>query len=191
MAQWIIRILAHKKTKKLILVGYQAESKNYRLWDPETDKVTVMWSLMKILQANRSTSQVLSMSKYGFSKLVRKKRTDQTNNNVEEIVSVNEHDSDEEIECRIKPQQPIREQPVASKSLRNRTFIKPPKRYEKNTQYSIPETFQEVVTVPNKTKWAKAIDDELAARKANKIWISRLIPLIPLISALIFRWVSD
>lgn len=30
-----------KKAKKLILVGYQAESKNYRLWNPETGKIIV------------------------------------------------------------------------------------------------------------------------------------------------------
>lgn len=126
-----------KKTKKLILVGYQADSTNYRLWDPQTNKISISRDV--VINENISVVQNTNTLETYLTNL----ETDAEE--IEETDNTNihsGHESDEEkndLEHTTPHATPAR-------NLRDRKTLHPPRRYESNfAQYIIPETFQETV----------------------------------------------
>jgi len=149
-----------KKAKKLILVGYQAESQNYRLWDSTTDKIVISRDVVfneSDGQAKKENSKPVTQAWPVWNET----DAEEINNNVaedeEEVVAI---DSSEESEVEVESARHTHLEgahTTPNRQLRNRASIHPPKRYELNyAQYNIPETFQEAVNGNNSGKWKRA-----------------------------------
>lgn len=151
-----------KKTKKLVLVGYQADSTNYRLWDPQTNKITISRDV--IINENKSTVQ----NKNNPERYLINNGTD-TEEIKEETDNTNTHSNDESEEESRHDFEQTSLHPTPARNLRDRKSLHPPRRYESNfAQQDIPETFQEVIKGQDATVWRQPIEDELQAHRRNE-----------------------
>lgn len=116
-----------KKANKLILVGYQSESTNYRLWDPETNKITISRNVVfdeNIQSKSSDRSDAINVEAWPQQDGEEEDASAPDDNQVEEFKSASEHDSNEEVQEREEPRQLNKVmQSVASRSLRNRASI--------------------------------------------------------------------
>jgi len=63
------------------------------------------------------------------------------------------------------------------RSLRDRSILKTPKRYEANlVEFNEPALYKEAVTCKDGVHWIKAINEELKAPEENEIWIFENLP---------------
>lgn len=159
-----------RKAKKLILVGYQAESRNYRLWSPETDKIVVSRDVFFNEGAkNGWTDKSRTVNLQAWPQQSDDEGRAPDDSREENFESASDDSILEISDSGESEEATIADTPSRSRGLRNRAMIKPPRRYELNfAQHSIPETFQEAVSGPDKSMWIKAIKDELDAHKKNK-----------------------
>lgn len=155
-----------KKSRKMILVGYQAESCNYRLYNPQTSQITVSRDVI-IHETNHQ--QVMKLD--DETEISIDARTLDQERNVEDVTEDIKNASleDEGIE---KDNLQIN-----TRTLRDRSTLKPPKRYEANTvEFEEPTSYEEAITRKDAEKWRRAIDEELRAHEINNTWIFQDLP---------------
>ncbi|KMQ86283.1 retrovirus-related pol polyprotein from transposon tnt 1-94 [Lasius niger] len=142
----IFRKKLDRKAKKYILVGYQNDSANYRLFDSKTKEIKV----------GRDVT-FYETSKYSSSP----DRTVEINLPIRDdknviVVEDSDHDNLEEQQGR---------------TLRDRAAIKQPERYEAEVaEIWDPSTYHEAMTCPDANLWKEAIREELQAHKKNGTW---------------------
>lgn len=161
-----------KKANKLILVGYQADSSNYRLWDSKTGKIIISRDVtfnecsgQNQDESSNSTTQIWPIKR-------EENEVDKDGIEAQEDVTVNNSsensDTDQEQAERAENE---RLQVNPKRQLRDRASLHPPKRYELNyVQFDIPDSFQEAVTGHDSHNWKRAIKDELDAHAKNATW---------------------
>lgn len=158
------------KSKKCVLVGYQGDSKNYRLYDPSADKVIVSRDVIF-----NETINAKSENDNG-SVVTIKSEAIENNENAIDRQAINDdsfldyEDANDEVQ-----QANVKENPK-SYELRNHETIKAPNRYSACFAfYNEPKTYQEAMQSKDSDKWRDAIDEELKAHERNKTW--ELLPL--------------
>lgn len=184
------------KGKKTIFVGYQHESDNYRLFDPQSRKIVESRDVRFIEKFNEEPPKndepflplynVLNQS--GISDTVTEEnedtikdkeveRTQQENQlqeNLERISPQEDLDGGDE-KGTAEPEQVI--QPDSSRQLRDRTRIRRPEKYEVNiAEIHVPQTYQEAITGKDSAQWRQAIEEELVAHEKNQTWTITALP---------------
>ena len=137
------------KARKCILLGYGTETKGYRLYDPQRGRVF------------HSRDVKFNESSRGIE--VSKEQEPEQNRYVELDFPANEEPIVDETP----------EPPVLRRSERGR---KPPDYYggewatAANNDDNEPRTAKEALTSPQKTKWIKAMEKEMASLQTNEVW---------------------
>lgn len=140
------------KSKKLMLVGYDGNSTNYRLYDVETKKIKVSRNV------SFNEGATITEEKKNF---VRISHDEDDNENT--VSDENERQS--------KKDDSITDTKSGGYSLRIRDSIKKPIRYEAHfADIQIPEKFEEAMKSREKVQWQEAIQEEIDALKTNKTW---------------------
>ena len=150
------------KSQKLVFVGYDGNSTNYRLFDPTKKKIIVSRNVI-FNEKERGLVEkpnVVKISLVG-------------GDDVTELPETNEadHIENENIEDEINQQAEERE-PV----LRSQRTIKIPHRYQDYelnlVEIDIPQSYEEAVTCVDSSQWKCAINEELEALNKNKTWVT-------------------
>uniref|UniRef100_A0A1Y1MYL6 Retrovirus-related Pol polyprotein from transposon TNT 1-94 n=1 Tax=Photinus pyralis TaxID=7054 RepID=A0A1Y1MYL6_PHOPY len=150
-----------RKSKKLMLVGYDGNSTNYRLFDTETRKITISRDV--IFREDYSVPQ----GRVNTVKVV-VQHADESNDGDDSTPKVNEEVAAEE----------IAERQSCTYNLRSRGNIQPPVKYgdyEVNfVETDVPNTYEEALRSENSSEWKKSIAEELQAHEENGTW--ELVP---------------
>jgi len=156
------------KSKKLIFVGYQGDSKNYRLMDPETNRITVS----RDVSFNENTTSKLECPiaslpfPCGEAAPDDNEQSEQTNDCSQREAGQREN-AQHEVVPNVVDSRP---------NLRDRSLLRAPCRYEACfVSYAEPKTYSEAVTGKDSEKWIQAIRQELAAHEQNQTW--EIVPL--------------
>jgi len=161
------------KAKKMILVGYQAESTNYRLYDPISKKIVVSRNVVihegkKNLTNTSDESNTESLKLPEIQEIANKNDNGIENGGGEVFLDESIYTDAEDESTPVKKNEPA----IQKRTLRDRATLKAPNRYEANViEYSTPITFKEAVTGPNSDQWKEAIKRELEAHQRNNTWV--------------------
>jgi len=168
------------KAKRMLLVGYENDSINYRLFDPNKRSVTISRHVTfneqdeeKDPSANCSDDELVKLPKI-------EGMTDK-NRNVEDDSDREDDESGDNEEKETEPADDRRS------TLRNRASIKPPKRYEVNATEYTPLTFREAISGSKSEQWRRAIHEELKAHDRNNTW--SIVPVDQSKKLLDTKWV--
>lgn len=171
------------KAKKLIFVGYQADSKNYRLYDPDSRKISVSRDVLfhEEVQGDRTTipAETFSFSldwDTGADRI--QQQEDQVPGQVleDDVVEVQLQQQGQPVNENLVPERQQAEERLASRvephNLRDRQLLQRPARFaEANyVEWQEPETFQDAVCGSDAENWLAAINDELEAHRKNGTW---------------------
>lgn len=152
------------RSTKVFFVGYQGDSTNYRVYNPDTKSVSVSRNVVfheyhdkpESLKKNKKevTLSIGDVSEVEEGPLPDDQKEPDTI--IEEGVPKREDTG--------RPRPPVFEQ----RQLRDRLTLRGPVRYEANlAEYETPTTFREAVTGKDSLKWKDAIREELVAHREN------------------------
>lgn len=157
------------RARKMVLVGYEANSSNYRVYDPKTKKVSVS---RDVVFRERITKSTLSTGNESHEETtlpkVEREAAQERNPIVEQEAEDDVFLPAEEQTQKEKPQLVAR---VENRQLRDRGSLRKPTRYELNVaEYDVPTTYQEAMESEDVSKWISAIEKELEAHEENGTW---------------------
>lgn len=176
------------RAKRMILVGYEGESSNYRLYDPATKKVTVSRDVefkeeigaMNLPARDEETDDEIKLPKSGSSEY---EREEEESDNEDDVFIPTDED-----EAVLEERSVQGVEAVKNRNLRDRASIKPPSRYDSNVaEYHVPFSYEEAMKSSKATKWMSAIKEELKAHKENETW--KLVERKPNVKTIDSRWV--
>lgn len=145
------------KAIKKIIVGYDEDSSNYRLFDPITKKMTI--SANVIFHEDRHEDVSSGWMQPTFSIDI---NTDSTSESTEESIENASGAGDEAGESK-------------QRVLRNRSTIKKPIRYEAHAvNFEEPQTYSDAMSRADASKWKDAI--ELNALTKMETWVNATLP---------------
>lgn len=140
----------------MFLVGYQGESKNYRLFNPLTNKIIVSRDV--IFNEKARYNKIKDEDDISF--IIR--LNDSSDN-------TNEHDETEYIEN--NKSKSVVVETGKSYELRNRDKLKQPDRYEACIAlYDEPATYEDAINGKDSKEWTIAINKKLQAHERNNTW---------------------
>ena len=165
-----------KKATKTIVVGYEDNSSNYRLYDCTPRKVTVGRHVTFMEDSEEAAPIKKPLEDVEIFDSVIEIQDKEAG--VDREVDHQNEEADEQAEAveeNIIAPAP-RESPMLQPGeLRDRSSMRRPARYSTNFVTSkSPTSFQEATTGPHAEEWRKAINKELAAHQKNCTW--KLIP---------------
>lgn len=189
----------------MILVGYDSESSNYRLYDPVTKHVSVsrhvtfnergIGTSSEISKSENELTLPLSIpddteeeeegEKNGNEAVVSNAGSDDTaaaNRQPEREAKGVQGDEDE-----IRRDGQQQQEEATQRTLRNREMLRPPERYALYTEYSVPTTYEEAITCPEAAQWTEAIKYELGAHRKNETW--EIVKRVPGSKTIDSKWV--
>jgi len=155
----------------MVLVGYQADSCNYRMYNPRTGKIIVSRDVVihetSFDQRMESEHEVL---------LPLSSSADQEETACEDThKSCDEKFDPKEENVRGMTQPQVLED--RKRTLRDRKTLKTPNRYEANlVEFDEPTTYEEAISCENSGHWMKAINEELKAHETNGTWTFEDLP---------------
>lgn len=173
---------------RTVLVGYEEESTNYRLYCPNSRKVTVARHV-----EFDETGRRVEGSKHAVDDdyLLLSTPVAEIHENPPGVPIPQENVDQVEEEAEAPPRRARQRPPVPPPrelQLRDRTKLEKPKRYLANfSTLTTPETYSEAVNGPNAAKWRKAIRKELDAHQRNGTWT--LVPREPKQKTIKSKWV--
>lgn len=177
------------RAKKMIFVGYDSNSSNYRVFDPVSKRVSVSRDV-----TFRETTGSVKLSEPKDAREVILPKVDREDLVPAEGDSTDEEGEDDEVfenavndEQRDKGRQQVNE-PV--RKLQDRSSIKKPSRYEADAvECDIPITYREAVESKDAAKWREAIDSELESHEKNGTWyiVKRDPKMKPIDSKWVFK----
>lgn len=154
-----------KKSQKMIFVGYQADSRNYRLYNPLTKKITVSRDVVIHETNSHSIESPNEDTRIPIDHVFQLQGDTQTENITKDVAEEDEQTNTDD------------NQQVVTRILRDRSTIKPPQRYEANiTEFDEPKSYQEAISGGDAENWKRAINEELKAHKLNDTWILQDLP---------------
>lgn len=149
----------HKKARKLLLVGYDSQSTNYRLLDMNTKKITIS----RHVDFNEQDTKDTETKKYWSI-------DDIPDSNVENPEQEELETATDGNEIAAKQQE---EPEQTGPRLRDRSSIKKPIRYEAHCiELNEPQSVEEALSGPEAKEWQLAIDEEMTAMEKNGTWKS-------------------
>lgn len=166
------------KSEKLVLIGYQGESSNYRLYDKEKKKIHVS---RDVTFNEKSVPEESENGRMNGETLV----LPRIEGAAEEIIDISDGEEDVIEPIQEEPRQqnePIQEEPRQQneqqeddnrRQLRRREDLRRPVRFLDEVdivEYETPETFRDAVNGPDNLRWIKSINDELSAHEKNNTW---------------------
>lgn len=180
------------KYKKMFLVGYQNESSNYRLYNPDTGQIVIsrdvifdenqFGNVFKQTDDNvfhmpiKDDVQEHEMASDDIVQTV----PDVQNNENHRRLSQSDTTSMEEDEFEDTFQSPQitgRLQRLGY-NLRERNSIVKPARYQSNfAEYAEPISYDDAVSCDQKLQWQEAIHEELQAHERNGTWTLTILPV--------------
>ena len=180
------------RTKKIILVGYDGESTNYRLYHPDTNKVTVSRNVIFRECVNGGSYSSETTDEEDWLEEI---QNDQRDGNVElrdgdvEQPVEGAAQADGNIEQQGGNSNDVAESPVDNVEVQNENAAAPVNRpyglrdrarlrrpgwsfeYELDfAEYSAPKSFDEAISGPDAAQWKQAIQEELSAHEKNRTW---------------------
>lgn len=156
------------KSKRMIFIGYQGESSNYRLYDPETCKIKISRDVTFNEKAENNDVPDENEMILPLSISNAKEKDDNQYVQRENVTDAGLKPS-EDADGIKTPSQPQR-------NLRDRSKLKKPQIYEANfIEFIEPLTYEDAISGPDADKWKEAIEEELAAHDKNQTW--RMEPL--------------
>jgi len=160
------------KSEKMVLVGYQADSCNYRMYNPRTGKIIVSRDVVI-----HETSFDQRMESEHEALLPLSSSVDQE----EETAYKDTHKScDEKFDPKEENVREMTQPQVLEdrkQTLRDRKTLKIPNRYEANlAEFDEPTTYEEAISCENSAHWMKAINEELEAHETNGTWTFEDLP---------------
>jgi len=160
------------KSNKLILVGYQSESTNYRLFDLLTNKIIVARDVV----INEASDNKLDIE------------PDKTSIKITTPDEDISESSEKTQSLPLKSVNPEQSKNDDTYNLRNQRSIKVPERYEANVAiFNELITFIEATTGENASQWKSAIKEELVVHEKNNTWT--LVPLPEKRNTIGCKWV--
>lgn len=164
------------KSKKFIFVGYDGNSTNYRLYEPETKKIKISRNVTfnensTFTLPRKNTCQIeFSINDDDYD--------EDTSMNRQNQPEVNENSDLDNV---IVPEVPVEKLPVEQvqfnapdeniRNLRNRDNIKPPSRYILNlVEIDVPESYEDAMNSNEAAEWTKSMKEELEALMKNNTW---------------------
>jgi len=161
------------RAKRMIFVGYQGNSGNYRVFDPETRKVVAASVEFDEVGTNCFSPKTMGVKTEtrSFVRLEDDNYEDRSDQQTELGERVSEDDTDEEE----APQSETRADShnEETRTLRDRTKIRKPERlsYQQvNIAEAEPTTYEETLYGSEAKQWKEAIQRELSAHQRNGTW---------------------
>jgi len=174
-----------------IFIGYTEESTNYRVYDPESKKVSIARNVVFNEKVGAPFAKEEEQEEENEATLPRPKtENEHENGNVIEAErddGDNEEREEEDNEAEERENEPERESP---RTLRDRSKIQTPLRYRHNAnaaEYIIPTTYEEATNSTEAAQWAGAIQNEFKAHEENKTW--KLVKRTPEMRLIDSKWV--
>lgn len=168
------------KSRKLLLVGYDGHSSNYRLWDPEKRRIEISCNV------SFNENDIFSPKKETFTlyfdlsenyepqnetpevpENIDEDNPSEENTEIEE--SFNEYLSDEDYQC----EENFELKNENRRELRDRSKLSKPNFYNAYANYcslSEPTTYEEAISCEDSDKWRLAMQEEINALKCNNTW---------------------
>lgn len=162
------------KSKKVLFVGYDGESRNYRLWDPEKRRIEV--------SCNVNFDEDGQFEKDPDKDLVNVPLfLGDYDVNDEDVVEEQDEDENDEENEEVENDN-VRE-------LRDRNLIRRPDYYGPAIYCSVltPDTYQKAIEDENCEKWKSAMQEEFDALQKNQTWT--LVPLPKNAKVIDNKWV--
>lgn len=167
------------KAKKVVLVGYQDESSNYRLYDLKKRSIVVSRDVVfNESRADESTSvgkfeealkysgenEVVEVSDGSDVEAEQDEQQEGQRNEQRDEPDEEQQNEGEQAEERGEPDE---------RRLRDQRLIQPPNRYLHEidfVEFKTPATLREAVSRPDGAKWSEAIYQEFLAHDENRTW---------------------
>lgn len=176
------------RARKMIMVGYEEESGNYRLYDACTKKVSVSRDVTFNESVGAKSSNSRNASGDGEEEGLMLPARDQPNGDERREAAERRENEESEEEGEFEDTRDAREKAGGSggeerlletpRTLRNRANIKRPIRFECDVaEYIIPSSYGEATSGSDATQWAEAIRCELESHEQNNTW--KLVPRTP------------
>ena len=165
------RTKLNPKSKKVIVVGYEGESSNYRLWDNEVCKVYISSDV----DFNENSCRVQGVNKTSNFSIDIDFKVDEEPLENEDNIAAPENIEREQI----YDEAAIEEDDLQGRRLRNRNLIRPPDRFGVPVAFFadvVPTTYNEAVASQSAEKWKLAMNEEIQALEENKTWTLSELP---------------
>lgn len=177
------------KSTRLIFVGYEGESTNYRLWDKKSNKIFVSSDvdfIESIIHDARKEVEIyrheIDFSLPEFEVEMNDEEPAVNHQPAVHTVASNQHAVDEvgDIQQIDQENQLLRD--VAEpgrRSLRDRSQLQPVDRYGIPIAYiadTIPMNYANALASPNADKWKEAMQEEMNALLKSNTWILQVLP---------------
>ena len=151
----------------MIIVGYDGESTNYRLWDKDSRKIYVS---SDVVFDEKSTSNAEHQADHVYHHRIDFGLREECENQAADDAAENQKDLvHEQINNPAEPE---------ARQLRNRQLLNPIDRYGIPVALlveSVSMTYQEAMSSPDAEKWKEAVREEMNALQENNTW--RVVPL--------------
>lgn len=159
-------------SKSVVLVGYERDSANYRVYCPKTKKVHVAKHVTVNEHSDSVFNQVLSAYEGVDLPQTTKDEVDDAEDQVQNILE-NDHQAraDEPEPVVPKKKNAVQKPAAATMNLRDRSKIQVPVKYSANIAiHEVPASYEEAVSSKDAHLWRRAIKDELEAQHRNCTW---------------------
>ena len=185
------------KATKVLLVGYEGYSNNYRLFNPTTRQVTQSRDVTFLEESHQIDLESEQAAFLPSIPTVEDERADDVP--ARPTGTPKGDDNAAHAPCAVDvPDQraePLQEVPHQSKdgegrALRDRNSIKAPKRYDACVaEWQVPQSYKEATEGRGAAHWRKAIEEELDAHQQNNTWtiISRPNDCKPIDTKWVFK----
>lgn len=170
------------KSKKLLFVGYDGYSSNYRLWNPKSRRIEVSCNV------SFNENETMNIKKETFLLEFGILRDNEDNNIQEEIQEEEEYneneesaetsqnsteqtDSDEDFEY--NKNFDVENDNINERQLRDRNTLAKPDYYDATANYcaiSEPISYEDAIKCEDSCKWHRAMQEEIDALKTNNTW---------------------
>lgn len=182
------------RASKKIFVGYTAESTNYRVYDPESKKVSIARNVVFNETVGKPSAKAEEKEEENEVILPQPKAEDKNEYENGNVIDAEENDSDnaeqeeeDNNEAEERENEPARED---QRILRDRSKIQTPSRYRHNAnvaEYIEPMTYEEATNSTEAAQWVGAIQNEFKAHEENNTW--RLVKRTPEMRLIDSKWV--
>ncbi|KAF2885473.1 hypothetical protein ILUMI_20701 [Ignelater luminosus] len=183
---WDTKNSRAQKSKKLLFVGYEGHSTNYRLWDPKKRRIEISCNVnfneSETLKIGKEKSTVtLNFGHYKNNEQRQEANTEGENveYNSEEDTATSKDQVDEIDDDPDYEHHNFDTEEVEQRQLRDRGTLRRPDYFDAVAAYSSifePNSYEDAVKCEDSNKRHRAMDDEMNALKSNDTWTLVKLP---------------